>query len=159
MVVSVETDRDVKAREDKQNDLKYKMEYDAYLKRTNIFEENEYKAYADLWEHCAKALKAKIEARTDFQGTIYNSPINLLRSIKEHSLSYEEDRYEMATIADAFKDYFSCKQQQGESLLDYTRRFKIVRDVLTSYLGGPIELKKYVKDHPDYVEGQQALLD
>ena len=65
----------------------------------------------------------------------------------------------MATIADAFKDYFNCKQQQGESLLDYTRRFKVVRDILTSYLGGPIELKKCVKDDPDYVDGQQELLD
>ena len=159
LVVSEDADQDVKAREDKQNELKCKMEHDAYLKRTNTFEENEFKAYADLWEHCAKALKAKIEARTDFQSNIFNNPINLLRSIKEHSLSYEEDRYEMATIADAFKDYFNCKQQQGESLLDYTRRFKIVRDILTSYLGGPIELKKYVKDDPDYVDGQQALLE
>ena len=38
------------------------MEYDAYLKRKNIFKENEYKAYANLWEYYTKALKSKIEA-------------------------------------------------------------------------------------------------
>ena len=82
------------------------MECDAYLKKKNIFEENERKAHADLQEHCAKALKAKLEARSDFENTTHNNPINLLKSIKEHSLSYEEDRYEMATIVDSFKDYF-----------------------------------------------------
>ena len=62
LTISSKTDVNAKAKEDKQNELKYKMEYDAYLKRKNIFEENEYKAYADLWEHYAKALKSKIEA-------------------------------------------------------------------------------------------------
>ena len=42
-------------------------------------------------------------------------------------------------------------------MLDCARQFKVVTEVLTSCLGGPIELKKNVKDHPDYVEGRQAL--
>ena len=46
--VSVETDAGAKAREDKQNDLKCKMEHDAHLKRKSTFEENERKARADL---------------------------------------------------------------------------------------------------------------
>ena len=98
-------------------------------------------------------MKAKLEARSDFENTIYNNLINLLKSIKEHSLSYKEDWYEMAIIVDSFKDYFNCKQLSRESLLDYTRQFKVARDALTSYLGGPIKLQKYVTDHPDYIEG------
>ena len=45
--MSVETDIDAKARGDKQNDLKCKMECDACLKRNNSFEENEHKACTD----------------------------------------------------------------------------------------------------------------
>ena len=97
------------------------MEYDTYLKRKNIFKENKYKACTNLYKHCVKVLKSKIEARSDFESLIYNKPINLLQSIIERSLSYEEDRCKMATIIDAFKDYFQCMQLNGKSLLDYTR--------------------------------------
>ena len=129
------------------------MEHDAYLKRKNAFEENEHKVHADLWEHSAKALKAKLEARSDFENTTHNNPINLLKSIKECSLSYEEDRHEMVATVDSFEDHFQRKQLNGESLLDCTRRFKVVREVLASRVEGPAELKNHVKDHPDCVEG------
>ena len=65
----------------------------------------------------------------------------------------------MAAIVDAFRDYFQRTQLNGESLLDCTRRFKVAREVLTSHLGGPIELKKHVKDRPDYVAGRQEVID
>ena len=82
----------------------------------------------------------------DFKSAIYNKPMNLLQSIKEHLLSYEEDRYEMDTTVDSFKDYFQYMQLNVKSLLDYARRFKVAREVLTSYIGGPIELKKHIQD-------------
>ena len=146
------------ARGDKK-DLKYKIEYDACIKRKITFEENEHKAFADLWEHYAKALKDKIETRSDFQSMTHKKPINLLRSMKEHSLSYEEVYYEMATIVDACEDYFQCMQLNGESLLDYTRRFKVVREALPSYPGGPIELKKHVQDQSEHLEGRTAVMN
>ena len=61
----------------------------------------------------------------------------LIKAIKEHSLCFEESRYEMATIFDALKNYVNCKQkEQGkESLLDYTRRFKLSREILMSHVG------------------------
>ena len=61
---------------------------------------------------------------------------------------FEEFRYKMATIFDALKNYVNCKQkEQGkESLLDYTRRFKLSREVLTSHMGGPFVLNKYVEE-------------
>ena len=82
------------------------MEHDAYLKRMNSFEENECKAHSDLWEHFAKALKGKLEVWSDFESATHSSPTNLLKSIKEHYLSYEEDRCEIVTLVGSFKDYF-----------------------------------------------------
>ena len=60
----------------------------------------------------------------------------------------------MTIIVDFFKDYFNYKQLRGESLLDYTQQFKIIRDVLTSYLRGPIELQKYVANHFNHIKEQ-----
>ena len=93
-------------------------------------------------------MKAKLEARTTFESEIFNDPIMLIKAIKQHSLCFEESRYEMATIYDATKNYVNCKQkEQGkESLLDYTRRFKLSRDLMTSRMGGPFVLNKYVEE-------------
>ena len=58
------------------------------MKRTRAYEENCYKAYAEIWERCNKAMKAKIESRKDYESVIYNKPIKLIDAIKEHVLPY-----------------------------------------------------------------------
>ena len=122
----------------------YKAELDEALKIKRIFKDNTFKTYALLQEHCAKSMQNKITARTDYDTTIYNDPIKLLQAIKEHSLKYQETRYEMAIIMDAFRASFNAKQKENESLQDFTRRFKTSKDILESHLGGPIQLEKYV---------------
>ena len=54
-------------------------------------------------------MKAKIEARVDYEKDIYDNPINLLQAIKEHSLQYEDTRYEMRVIIDALENYINCR--------------------------------------------------
>jgi hypothetical protein len=68
----------------------------------------------------------------------------LLKAFEEHSISYQENKYEMKIITDAIKNVFNLKQGEDESLIDYTRRFKSARDVLVAQLGGPIELAKFI---------------
>jgi hypothetical protein len=48
------------------------------------------KAYAFLWDQCAKSLHNKIEVRADFLLDIKGNPINLLKVIKQHALNYQE---------------------------------------------------------------------
>ena len=50
------------------------------------YEENLFKAYAFLWEKCIKGMQNKIASRKDFESRIYNHPINILKSKKEHLL-------------------------------------------------------------------------
>ena len=148
--MSTSTDDATKAQENKQYKLDYKAEYDEFMKRKRGFEENQYKAYAELWAQCNKAMKSKIEARIDYESAVYNDPIELLRAIKEHALNYEESRYEMATIFDALKAFVNCRQKDKKNIQDYTKRFKVVREVLISHLGGSIVLQKFVENLPDY---------
>ena len=89
-------------------------------------------------------MQSKIEASKDFD-KIKNNPIELLKSIKQHALNYQEHRYEMSIITDALKTFINLKQRDGETLQDYTRRFKTSKDVLESHIGGPIILPKYVQ--------------
>ena len=150
--LSIDDDVEIKERENKQYEIEYKAELDEALKRKRQYMENMYKAYTLLWEHCAKAMQNKLMSRSDDESKIYNDPITLLKAIKEHLLNYQETRYEMSIISDAFRVVFTAKQKENESLQDYTRKFKTARDILESHIGGPVILVKYVKTMNGYDE-------
>jgi hypothetical protein len=110
------------------------------LKRKQNYENNRVKAYALIWERCARGMQVKIESRNDFENRIKNNPIELLQAIKQHSLNFQEHRYEMSIILDVMKALINLRQRDQESLTDYTRGFKTARDLLVSQLGGPVIL-------------------
>jgi hypothetical protein len=56
----------------------------------------------------------------------------------------------MSTILDSMKTLLNIRQNEHESLLDYTKRFETARDVMKSHLGGPIILTKFVKNIKGY---------
>ena len=73
-------------------------------------------------------------------------------AIKEHALNFQENRYSMSIILDAMRTLLFTKQKEGESLQDYTKRFRVARDVLKSHMGGPIILTKFVEAMDGYNE-------
>ena len=149
---SKKKDDDAKEAENDQFKIEFKAEYDGFMKRKQCLETNMTKAYALLWEQCAKGMQNKIESRKEYATTVKGNPIELLKAIKQHALNYNENRYAMSIILDSMRALFNLKQKDGESLQDYTKRFKTARDVLRSHIGGPIILTKYVKTMDDYVE-------
>ena len=62
--------------------------------------------------------------------------------IKEHSLNYQEIRYEMSIIADTMRVFLNPKQKENETLQDYTPRYKTSRDIMELHIGEPIIIKK-----------------
>jgi hypothetical protein len=137
--------KEVQELHNKQYEMEFKAEYDAFMKRKQFYEANTTKAYALLWEQCARSMQGKIEANEKFESTIKGNPIELLKLIQQNCLNYQEHRYEMSIILDSMKTLFNVKQKEHESLLDYTKRFKTARDVMKSHIGGPIILTKYVE--------------
>ena len=149
MEISKATDKTLEALENKQFEIEFKSDYDTYRKRVQVCENNMTKAYTLLWERCAKAMKNKIEAKSDFDG-IKNNPIKLLKAIKEHALNYQEKRYSMSIILDLFRALMGTKQKEGESLQDYTKQFRVAWDVLKSHIGGLIILSKIMEGMKEY---------
>jgi hypothetical protein len=147
---SISTDLPTKSAEDKQFTMEYKAKLDEAMRRRRTYSNNTYKAYALLWERCVKAMQDKIASRADYDTQVFNDPIALLCAIKEHSLNYQDTRYEMSIIADAFRSVFTSRQQEAESLQDYTRRFKTAKEILESHVGGPLAMTKYVKTMDGY---------
>ena len=149
---SVSTVDDVKALEDEQFKIEFKEEFNLYMKRKNMYEDNLIKAYAFLWERCSKGLQHEIESNTSFDWTIKGDPVELMKSIKLYALSYQEEKYDMSIVYDAMRYLITLRQREEESLQEYTRRFKTSRDVMVSHLGGSIHLNKVVKARDDYVD-------
>ena len=134
----------------------FKMEFQAalqtYQRRQSLYESNTVKAYALFWGRCTKGMRNKIEARTDYGTKIKNNPIELVKAIKEHSLSYQENRYNMAVIFDSLKTMVNLRQKEGETLQDYTKRFRVTREVLETQIGGTIAIPKALKEISGYTE-------
>lgn len=151
---STAKDEATRTLENRRLELKYTADYDLFIRRVEAYESNFAKAYAFIWGQCTKAMQNKIENRNDFL-TIKNNPIALLKAIKEHALNYEGHRYEMSIICNALRTMVNLKQQEGESLHDYTQRFMTSLDVLVSHIGGPIDLPKYMKTMKGYQELDQ----
>ena len=53
------------------DELDYKAKYDKYMKRKRTFEENTYKAYAEIWARCNKAMRSRVESRKDYKKVVY----------------------------------------------------------------------------------------
>ena len=136
----------------KQYEMEFQADYDAYRKKILAYENNKTKSYALLWERCTKAMKNKIESRTNFESKVENNPIELLKAIKEHALNYQENRYDMSIILDAHVTLLGTKQKEDESLQDYTKRFRVAKDVFESHMGGPMILTKIVEAMDGYNE-------
>eukprot|EP00957_Ditylum_brightwellii_P064557 4898777-Ditylum_brightwellii.AAC.1 len=81
--------------------MKFKAELDDAMRRKRSYKGNFIKAYALLWEGCSKSMQNKLKERTDFQSSVNNDPINLLRAIKQHSQDFKDQRYEVSTIFDS----------------------------------------------------------
>ena len=148
--MSNSNDKEIKMRENRQFELEYKAKLDESIKRVDKYQQNIYKSYAFLWEKCSRALQNKLLGRKDFDTKIYNDPIQLLTAIKEHSLNFQESRYEMKIITESIKNFFFTRQKDTESLQEYTRRFKSAKEIMESHIGGPIKLDKYIELSEEY---------
>jgi hypothetical protein len=89
-------------------------------------------------------MQQKIESCEEYERDTVNNPINLLKAIREHALNYQDKKYPMVIMMDAFKVFASTRQRDGEALQDYIKRFKVSKDVLELHLGGPVILKKFI---------------
>jgi len=123
--LSRNTDPEIKEVENQQYTIEFKADYDLYRAREQIYNNNVTKAYALFWDRCAKGMKNKIEARSDFKEKVDNNPFELLQAIKEHSLNYQEKKYNMSVILDSIRTLIGTRQKEGEALQDYTKRFRV----------------------------------
>ena len=69
----------------------------------------------------------------------------MIKCIKKLSLNAQDSRYQPSIIFNLMKAFITCRQKEGESLQDYTRRFKTTRDVMVTQVSDSIELKQIMR--------------
>ena len=65
-------------------------------------------------------MKNKIDLCTDFTDKVKDNPIELLKTIKQHALHYQEHPYAMIIVVNALRVLVNLKLKENESLQDYT---------------------------------------
>ena len=70
MGANIEGQQENKNRENEQFKMEYRAELDQALKRKRMYNDNLFKAYALLWERCAKSMQNKLLAQSDYEDKI-----------------------------------------------------------------------------------------
>ena len=129
-----------------------KSEIQKFVDRKQKYEDNMNKAYALILGQCTKGLKAKLEARKDWDSDIKNNCINLLKAIKEITYNYQDNKYPLESIYFAIKTVFTIKQEENESIAQFTKRFNNAKDIMETQ-HGKLKMEKYLKTLDGYEIG------
>jgi hypothetical protein len=116
-------------------DMEYTLDLKEWKARTNTYEDNKFKAYAVIFGYCNKIMQNRIEETIDFEANIRNNPFVLLATIKLKMYGQSRGRYEFVQPTDTITQFLLLKQDHGESLVEYYRRFKQSVDNLREIFG------------------------
>ena len=119
-----------------------------------MLETNIVMAYGIIWGQCTKSLKAKLEARKEWNKgdadlQIKYNAINLLKAIKEITHNYQDNKYAMESIYFSLKNIFTMKQEENENLTEFTKRFNNTFDIMETQ-HGVLSLSAYLANRSDY---------
>ena len=133
--ISSKTD-DKKKLEQDGFDMTYQAEIKQFLDRHSGLEENLMKAYALIFgTYCSKAIQSWVEEHPDFETTIRDDPIELLKTINILMHDTVRAKYPYASLHDVMMRLFNLRQQEHEHLMDYVKSFKQTKDVMKAHMG------------------------
>ena len=120
------TDSNATAMKMKQDgyNLKYVKNLKNYNKRQEIYDKNKPKAYAYIMGFCNKTMENRVMETKAFATEIRNNPFRLLETIKQKMYGPTRAKYNYLTLTSIMKNFLLIKQENDESLTDYTKRFK-----------------------------------
>ena len=96
-----------------------------------------------------------MEEHPDYETTIRDNPIELLKTVSVLMHDTVRAKYPYASLYDAMMCLFNMRQQEQEHLNDYVKRFKQSCDVLRSHMGSKW-LDGFVEHTEEYQNETQA---
>ena len=117
-----------------QEGYEYKLKYESFMRRKEQFITNRSNTQGLIYNQCTKEAKNKLEARSDYN-ELRDDPFKLLIALKELTHNYEDSKYYIGSVMSSLCTYFNVRQQEGESLVDYSKRFKNAKDIKDNLYG------------------------
>ena len=135
----------------------YQAELERYLDRKDTLDQNLTKVYAMIMnQYCNKTMQNRVEEHPEFETSIGDDPIELLTKIKVLMHDPIRAKYPFASLTEAILNMLHIKQLENESLLEYIKRFKQMRDIAQSHVGTDI-LDKFIENTCEYQDENDAL--
>jgi hypothetical protein len=120
---SQDQDQITRDKEYQENEKIFEAQVRVYVEQKAQYEANKRKAFALIYNQCHKSLQSKLKARDNYNTEIKGDPIAMLKAIQEHTMSYQENRYNAKIVVGALRNLLYTKERDDEDLADYTRRF------------------------------------
>ena len=129
----------------------YKTDSAMYKAREELFNSNMAKAFALIYgSYCGPTMRNRLDEMMNTDATIRNDPIKLLTTIRALMQEPILEQDPVYSLIQSIENALKIAQQDGESLSDYTKRFKQNRDFLKGQLGDTW-LDTWVEKQPEYV--------
>ena len=131
-------------------DMVYKVELNKFYDRKSALKANVPKCYSIIFgEYCTHTMQLRIEALPNFESTIKNDPIELIKAIRILMHEPTRAKYHFSTMTEVVLRFLTMTQHEKESLIDFVKRFKQQRDVLKTYCGEDV-LHTFIEGLPAY---------
>ena len=114
--------------------FKYKLQMEGHYKREEQYRSNKSNAHALIYGQCTQGVKNQLQAHQDWKLIQYD-PIELLKALREITHRYQDSRYAIGTVATSIRTFFTMKQENNESLVTYSKRFKNAKDIMETRFG------------------------
>ena len=134
--------------------FKFKIKMEAHNKRLEESRSNKPATRGLIYNQCEHALKIKLQERKDWK-ELEDDPFKLLKVIKEITHNYKDTKYYIASTATSIRSVFFTKQQEGEGLINYSKRFKTDVDVMELHVG-KLSMEHLLSTDGEYVAATEA---
>jgi len=125
-----------KAEEQSGMDICYQEELSRHLDRVQTLKDGMNQAYSLIFStYCSKLMQGRLEALPEFEQSIRNDPVELLKAIKNCMVESVRAQHPLISMTDSLIRLVNIKMYDQESPLEYVKRFKEYRDVMVSHLG------------------------
>ncbi len=129
--------------------IEYKEVFRERRERKRILQDNEHKSYSLIMTMCTTTMQHRIESDSDFEASIKDNPYSLLKAIKKKMFDPAKSKYSFAVFTEQLERLLSIRQEDGESLTEYVKRFKQHRDNTKELIGRSF-LDQFIENTEDY---------
>ncbi len=129
--------------------IEYKEVFRERREQKSILQDNEHKSYSLIMTMCTSTMQHRIESDSDFDSNIKDNPYSLLKAIKKKMFDPAKSKYSFAVFTKQLERLLAIRQEDGESLTEYVKRFKQHRDNMKELIGSTF-LDKFIKNTEEY---------